>query len=1718
MISKLYSHICDKYAITPYCLNEKGRKVLLAPAAQRQLLAAFGIDLSEEKDQGQLFDDLVKEYWQRLVDPCLVVPENTTAFAFHLRLPESKRGQLLYWHIQEENGNSRHGESDLAEALAATDHEIEGGRYVDLEIALSVSLPCGYHFLTIWLGDGLEFKETCRLISTPAACYTPPGLQQDKKIWGMSCQLGTLRSGRNWGIGDFADLRSLLTWSSRHGAGTVAVNTFQSSFLSAAQSPLPGNYNSLSFLDPLYLAPEEMIDFHESHEAFTYANHPTFKVRLAALRDSEAIDFQEVALAKNGLFEICWRHFRENHLEPDSDRGREFRFFQEAGGEELQAFSLFEALRQHCLDKGEGFNWHNWPEEYRTPASAVLSDFANQNKERIEYHQYLQWQTGLQLAAIGRRSMELGLKVGLWQTLAVSVDDYSFETWYRPDLYVPSRGGEGMVAHPKPSLFLAKLAEVSYGPLIAMLRANMHYAGALAIPLQLIEEEQSWPGQDEPASVIYVKQPVLDLLGIIALESVRNRCQVVCRHEKELADHFRVTLADMAIFTYRPGHFERESDGSWISPAHYPNLAAVAASDDHLTSLNGFWLGKDLEMRDTVSAAGDAFQREEQIITRAAERAKLLVVLHRQGLLPDEYDMDPTTVSWLTPELVRAVHFFLVQTASKVFLLPLQDLPSLQEEKMTDEESFGLPGWQHKLGLDLETFAGDEQFQGLVRSFCLERGVGVVRPSALLTDRRTSKATNIPRAFYRLQLNKEFTFQQAAEVVPYLHLLGISHCYSSPCLKARPDSPHGYDIIDHTALNPELGSRENFEGFVAALEHHHMAQVIDIVPNHMGVGSDNRWWMDILENGQASFYADFFDINWQPQEQELQGRVLLPILGDHYGLILESGQLRLDFSLEKGSFWIHYYEHCFPVAPRSYPVILGHDLQRLERQLGDQHNGLLELQNLIFSFANLPDRQETGTEQRETRRRNKKVLKRLLARLCREVLELADFIRENVIFFNGEQGRPESFDLLHGLLAMQSYRLAFWRVAADEINYRRFFDINNLAGIRMENQLVFDETHRLVLDLVATGKVDGLRIDHPDGLYDPQGYFYKLQEAVSDDTVMKEHRRGKGEELLPPSLPLYVVVEKILCDFEHLPQGWPVHGTTGYDFGIMVNGIFVDQSREQEFTRIYHKFIGHSIHFDDLLYRCKKLIIKTSMAGELNVLATKLNRLAKMSRSTQDYTLNRLRDTLVEIVAHFPVYRTYLSTGAISQHDRNFIEWAIAKAREEQRAEDVSIYDFLTAVLLLEPGQEQSRELQSAARDFVMKFQQYTGPVMAKGLEDTSFYIANRLLSLNEVGGDPRRFGISLAAFHHGNRERMKHHPHGMLNTSTHDSKRSGDVRARINVLSEIPQEWRAALERWRSCNSDKRTRVAGRYAPSRNDEYALYQNLIGVWSFGETSGVELASFTDRMEQYMLKVIREAKVHTSWINRNPAYEEAMTGFVRGILAGTSPFWQEFLPFQRKVAWWGIFNSLAQLLLKLTSPGIPDVYQGSELWHFCLVDPDNRRPVDFTERRAALAELQNVIDGSGDGLSEQVRQLLDDMTDSRVKLYTLWKTLDCRCEYSNLFERGAYLPLVVEGEKELHICAFMRQYGEQRLLVAVPRLIAGLLDYGESCLPLGREVWLNTDILLPENLPLQPFRNVFTGEQLLVDSAGIKRLEAAECFNSFPVCLLLQTIEGGNDHE
>jgi (1->4)-alpha-D-glucan 1-alpha-D-glucosylmutase len=945
----------------------------------------------------------------------------------------------------------------------------------------------------------------------------------------------------------------------------------------------------------------------------------------------------------------------------------------------------------------------------------------------------------------------------------------------------------------------------------------------------------------------------------------------------------------------------------------------------------------------------------------------------------------------------------------------------------------------------------------------------------------------IPRATYRVQLNANFTFKDATAIIPYLAELGISHLYCSPYFRARAGSTHGYDVVDHNSFNPEIGDRADFERFVAELRTHGMGHVLDIVPNHVGImGADNAWWMDVLENGQASKYAEFFDIDWSPVSPALADKVLVPVLGDAYGAVLESGEIELRFEPELGSFAIFYHDHRLPLDPRTYPRVL-------DRVLAHASNG--ELETLRRAFRDLPDRLEPTEEQVKERHREKEAHKKTLARLYAADSAVARAIEAGVRSFAGTSGEPASFDALHELLEAQAYRLAYWRVASDDINYRRFFDVNSLGALRVENEAVFEATHKLLLELVGQGKIDGLRVDHPDGLYDPAGYFKRLQKRVAEVTANSA------------ALPIYLVVEKITASFEHLPPDWPVHGETGYHFANVVNRMLVDAATRTRMDRVYRGFIDENLEWANVAYECQHLVLRRSLSSELNVVANQLTRIAQSDRRSRDFTFNSLRHALAEVIACFPVYRTYIAA-TVSDNDRRYIEWAVAAAKRRRSATEAPVLDFVRSALLLELPAHTER-IRNRMLSFVMKFQQITAPITAKGVEDTALYRFNRLVSLNEVGGEPDAYGTSARAFHADSQYRAKYWPHEMLGTSTHDTKRSEDVRARINVLSEMTMVWRKTIERWSRMNRSRKREVDGRPAPARNDECLLYQTLIGTWPLEEErdGAGGSSAYRERIEAYMVKAAREAKSRTSWDNANTDYEEALIQFVRTTLETREGnlFLGDLVSVQARLARFGLLNGLSQIVCKLAAPGVPDIYQGNEVWDFSLVDPDNRRPVDYEKRRRMLTELRTA--GMPD--AGKVRALVDTLADGRCKLYLTWKVLQFRREHEDLFCRGEYIPLQVSGEHASNLCAFARRYKGETLIAIAPRLYLRLLGEREQP-PLGADVWKNTLIELPreDNPNGAAFSNILDGSQIRSSQHNERAgFLAADALAHFPVAVL-----------
>jgi (1->4)-alpha-D-glucan 1-alpha-D-glucosylmutase len=939
----------------------------------------------------------------------------------------------------------------------------------------------------------------------------------------------------------------------------------------------------------------------------------------------------------------------------------------------------------------------------------------------------------------------------------------------------------------------------------------------------------------------------------------------------------------------------------------------------------------------------------------------------------------------------------------------------------------------------------------------------------------------VPVATYRLQLGSALTFDDLVALLPYLDALGVTDCYLSPFLETASQGSHGYDVADHNRLREELGGEPAFRRLAAALRARGMGLLADIVPNHMGIAHNrNRFWTDVLLNGPSSRYASFFDIDWAPVKRELADKVLLPILEDQYGIVLDAGLLQLEHS--DGQFVVRYHDTVLPVAPRSYGRLLGWRLDELQARLGAGHPDLIELKSLLTWFVTIPPRTEKDPARLAVREEQREAGRRRLVALLERSHEVRAFVDDNVRLVNGKPGDAHSFDQLDALLSDQAYRLAYWRVAESEINYRRFFDINDLAAIHMEDRRVFDEAHRLILALVSEGIVTGLRIDHPDGLYAPAQYFRRLQAACG------------GDHWLDAGPSLYIVVEKILAGGERLPADWAVAGTTGYEFLTLVNGMFVDRTQARALEDLYTRLTGGRVSFSEVVYASKRLVLETSMASELNVLAHRLNIISEKHRSSRDFTLGSLTRALRKIIACFPVYRTYVGDepDSPSERDREYIARAVALAKRRTPAMDVSVYDWIHDILTLRFPDWTEESDRAERLDWVMRLQQLTGPVMAKGYEDTALYRYGRLVSLNDVGGEPARFGTAPAEFHAELAERARRSPHGLSATSTHDTKRSEDVRARINVLSEVPRAWRTMVGRWHRLNRRHRAVVDGVPVPGPEEEYLIYQTLVGAWPIS----------TERLRQYVLKAIHEAKVHTSWINQNPRYDQAMVTFVEAILDPRRGrrFLADFTPWQAKVARFGALNSLAQTLVKIVAPGVPDFYQGTELFDFSLVDPDNRRPVDWGVRRRLLDSLIAAAASEPDRAAF-ARALASSPEDPRTKLWLVREGLMFRGRQAALFRDGDYRPVEAAGPLAEHVCGFARTRRGAAAVAVVPRLLArrSLDDFAAATR------WdAETTVTLPREAGAG-FLDVLSGRPLKPDAEA--RLPVGALFACFPVALL-----------
>lgn len=1689
---------------------------------------------------------------------------------------------VLYWSLYSEHGEVYSGITNSADPQDTKFRinlpETIGYGYHRLKVALSTKRQPGVHKLLV------QFP----VIVAPDKCFLPASMSANPRFWGPVVHLTGFSSKRNWGIGDFTDLKTVVAFCAAQGAGVVGVSPLHGQDPTGSElfnRNLPSHRN---FLNYLYIDVEATEDFHESENTRRHVHSPEFQEKLQTLRKAEIADLKQIAVEKLHILDRLYQQFRSNHLNKVTQRAQAFREFQQARGKALKDFATHQALAERLVKDGNHYEtWRAWPEKYQDVDSESVKDFAAANNERIEFFEYLQWQAEIQLEAVGHQCMNSRLPIGLLIEVSPLVSPHGAELWQNrkylaeslhlvepPRQYLP----DGYVTE-SPPLKIDELRRGAYEPLAELLSVNMRYTGAIKLagahhwlsPLVSAESKTI-------ETSAQLDQPIDEILAIIALESHRNSTMVVMDADLYLELDSRSSSGSMIHGLLKSWNIISRQDllnSDLETMEHLFNQEAANTDTEDkrllemapasLSPLAAFWHGTDLNTRVEAKLPDEKEKRNQLIDRRVAHRVEILRLLDSRGLLPEGVTTDPSSVPLVTPQLVSAMVALLSRSSAPLVLFRIDDLGTV-DKPLVVYDAPDYPQWKVKMAPNFEELAESTSAQLVLDELQTERGCFFDQVDvSTAQDDSTKSLLSIPSSTYRLQLHKGFTLAQAGKLLDYLEKLGISHLYTSPLAHSRPGSMHGYDVIDHGHLNPELGTQEELDELGQKLRNRDMGLVIDLVPNHMGIGKHNVWWMDVLEHGAASDYGQYFDIDWTPVKEELHGKVLLPVLGEPYGKVLTSGQLKISFDASTGKFRINYYENEFPLNPASYPLILGRRLDVLNERLGNKDMDVMRYLSIVDALSAIPDGMGLTQEERARRYREIQVSAVRLADLCRSNSHVQEFVEQNLQDFECTEDDRGACRRMNELLDKQAYRLAFWRVAAHEINYRRFFDINELAGVRVEDPRAFTDMHAFVFKLVRDGVVTGLRIDHPDGLFDPSGYFRRLQEEAANrlDPGGEHYLPGPKNFNRQDEFPIYLLGEKILAPFERMEEDWLIHGTTGYDFLNAANGVLIDERNARVFTDFYTMISNETDTYRELAYRCKHLIMQTSLASELNVLAHHLSQIAESNWMYRDFTLNSLRHALSEVVAFFPVYRTYVKEGTVSSVARDYVSRAVRMAKRANRTVHPGIFDFIHNVLTLRltddmesyPGQE---EFQKNVLNFAMKFQQFTGPVMAKSLEDTLFYKYNRFVGLNEVGGEPNHFGLSIADFHSHNEARQKTYPFSMLASSTHDTKRSEDVRARLSVISEIPDNWQERVLRWMDYNNGRLSFNLDKRIPSRNDEYLLYQTLVGTYPLTLTNPEQMTEYADRIEEYMLKAAREAKDHTSWINQDAPYEEGLKTFIHALLkpsnaeGGSDPFFIDFLEFHEHVSRMGLIKSLSQTLFKLTCPGVPDIYQGNELYDFSLVDPDNRRPVDFEKRNEMLnkmlpfvrsfgtpapaekkTEMETIakptvvsiettsdVDGQPHVIAKAhnntkseaefeafIKDMLRNYTDGRLKLFVTATILHLRRLHPKLFTLGKYIPVGISGEGSDNFIAFIREHQGKVVLVVAPVLVTKIISPDQRALydgPDDSALWLSTKLNLPKEFQRRKYTDVLTGQTM---EFGERRPRISNILQKFPIALL-----------
>jgi (1->4)-alpha-D-glucan 1-alpha-D-glucosylmutase len=1579
---------------------------------KRAIITALGLDVSSA---GATRDSLASlEQLRRALIAPLVTPD------IYGTIPvRASPGTNIEWQILLEHGETREGRAEVEQ------QDRGDVLWVD-------NLPHGYHKLVACAGGA---RAESLLIVAPQRCYQPEQLEGGR-AWGLTCQVASLRGPNDIGIGNLSAVAELAASAGRHGASFLGLSPLHALFASDRGKISPYSPSSRLLLEPLLIDVFRIPEFTGSRAAKLLLGETAAEIGF--LQQSPFVDHAAVWAIMRRVLEALWQEIR--------GRGpsAEFAAFRHEEGDNLRLHATFEAISEKLREQGR--TWlGEWPDVYRDRNAPDVARFATEHADLVNFHEWLQFLADRQLAEVARAAANAGMEIGLYRDLAVGSDSGGSEIWAHPDRFAPalSIGAPPDLLGPEgqnwglPPFHPLTLETQGLAAFRALVSANMRHAGAIRIDhafqlqrLFLIPRGQS------AKDGAYVDYPFQALLAVLRLESHRNRCLVIAEDLGTAPEGFSDAIMRAGLLSYRILFFEHADDGTFKPPDAYPRDALAALTTHDLPTFLGWWRGLDVDLRETFGIfAPDLAARERA--AREADKERLRQALEQQNLSSADDPGDPPLVGSMR---------YLARTPSILAAVQIEDATREMNQPNMPGPDRGHPNWKRRLRLTLREISVPGGPLAKTAAAVALEGRGL-RPEV------SRLASPPPRATYRLQFHRDFGFDQANAIVPYLKKLGISHVYASPIFSARPGSTHGYDSVDPTKINPELGGEAAFLRFSDTLAKHDLQLILDIVPNHMGVGgADNPWWLSILEWGELSPHAHYFDIDWQ--RLGANGKLVLPFLGAQYGEALESGNLHLAFDAEHGSFSVWQYEHRFAISPLTYPDVLDNALAILGTSALSAN--VLAIVGELRSMA-----AETSARRRADFPVRAAEIKKRLARAARREPALLRAIERAVEVLNGIKGRPESFGPLHDLLERQAYRLAYWRVASSDVNYRRFFDIDSLAGLRVEERDVFDASHALIFRLVREGRVHGLRVDHVDGLADPDGYVEALQGAV-----------GPG---------FYIVVEKILEPGERL-RDWPIAGTTGYDALTLLDGILVDRNAKAPFDRLYRVCTGRGEDFHNALRRAKLEILETSFASELEGLVSDLKRIADSDRRTRDATVNAIRTALGEVIASFPVYRTYLTERRpAAAEDGELIEASVAEAKVKSRLADSSVHDMVAAVLLERAGAP-ARPSRTLVSRFRRRFQQLTGPVMAKSLEDTLFYREVCFLALNEVGGDPAAFGIDLKAFYAVQQDRYEHQKNGLIATATHDTKRGEDARGRLLALSEMPEIWARLIE---TVERAVLERFADRESIDANDRYMLLQSVIGALPLeairARPDGGVIENFRDRLHIYAQKALREAKRHTSWINPDEAYEARARDFLALLLEPEGAPWAAIVPLAQELSARGMLNGLTRTILKATLPGVPDFYQGTEFWDYSLVDPDNRRPVNYAAREAALS--------APDDLSDLIRS----WADGRVKQRVIAMLLADRAAAPELYSDGTFEPAALRGAEAARLIAFIRQRQDDMLLVAVPRLLHRQLT--ELHLPLGEAGWRDTRLAVPEGR----WRNLLTGSAFISDG----EVAASELLSDLP---------------